>query len=192
MKSFEDKICDGLTFIGLLGVIGFGTYALVTDYEDKDQAVEQVLEPTKVAGQTSTRSTPEAQKADSIMIRSQERLDDSTSFHAETTIQGTVKQLTSASTDSITQGLQSTDSVVAPIAAALVTPAQTDSTDSATVRQAIVSPKTDHTQARDTNSIIVPHTVTSSEVIQSHREASVKSSVPLLATDSINESLPQH
>ena len=38
MKSLQDKICDGLTLVGLLAVIGFGSASLLPESQPEEEA----------------------------------------------------------------------------------------------------------------------------------------------------------
>ena len=44
MKSLQDKICDTLTLVGLLGVIGLGSASLLPESEDHPKEVAPIVE----------------------------------------------------------------------------------------------------------------------------------------------------
>lgn len=49
MKSLQDKICDALTLVGLLGVIGFGSASLLPESEDKPKEEAPTIDSTDVS-----------------------------------------------------------------------------------------------------------------------------------------------
>lgn len=67
MKSLQDKICDGLTLVGLLAVIGFGSASLLPESQPEEEAepaatTDSIAAPVDTLRDVTPVYTPEVRE----------------------------------------------------------------------------------------------------------------------------------
>lgn len=70
----QDKICDALTLVGLLGVIGFGSASLLPESEHKPTEAAPVIDSADVQA-VPTDTIEEAHTAPQVVERTEETVD---------------------------------------------------------------------------------------------------------------------